>query len=280
MDLVLGESVGLKALSILIYYFFVFDSALVSVWDLAFIVIDVVHVLNYLHCEKHFNACLLLKGSWNTRRGKENKPHHIKHIKHVFLAKPRCRDTAEISEQLSDGLLCLHGAEDMGYGLTCWKHRSHVSAKLLLTLICRYSMELPSLGRLQAGETIELLDPDSVRPLGLSCTGGMYSFSLRLNSYILWLGWAARPVQRLHGVHSLHCLMKDQVSYWWPPKRQRGKKKSTLLSILWITSFGYWYPLKVACPGSQRVTGHRHSWSIHTTVFLTQLVADPRLLHL
>lgn len=31
MDLVLAESVGLKALGILIYYFFVFDSALVSV---------------------------------------------------------------------------------------------------------------------------------------------------------------------------------------------------------------------------------------------------------
>lgn len=57
MDLVLAESVGLKALGILIYYFFVFDSALVSVWDLAFIVIDV-HVFNYLHCEKHFNTCL------------------------------------------------------------------------------------------------------------------------------------------------------------------------------------------------------------------------------
>ena len=62
MDLVLAESVVLKALWILIYYFFVFDSALVSVWDLAFIVIDVVHALNYLCCEKHFNACLLLKG--------------------------------------------------------------------------------------------------------------------------------------------------------------------------------------------------------------------------
>lgn len=147
-------------------------------------------------------------------------------------------------------------------------------------------MDLPSLGRLQADETIQLLDPDSVRPwicfFPWVCLaqGGMYSFSLRLNSYILWLGWAARPVQSLHGVYSLHCLMKEQVSYWWPPKRQRGKKKSTLLSILWITSFGCWYPLKVACPGSQRVTGHRHSWSIHTTVFLTQLVADPRLLHL
>lgn len=135
MDLVLAESVGLKALWILIYYFFVFDSALVSVWDSAFIVIDAVHVLNYLRCEKHFNACLLLKGSWNTCRGKEhicraqNKPHHIKHI---FLAKPHSRGAAETSEQPPNVLSCLQGAEDTGHWLRCWKQRSPLSAKLSL----------------------------------------------------------------------------------------------------------------------------------------------------
>lgn len=138
MDLVWAESAGLKTLWILIYYFFAFDSVLVSVWDLAFIVIDVVHALNYLCCEKQFNACLALKGSWNTRRGKEhfcgaeNKPHHIKHIKHIFLAKPHCRGAAEISEQPPNVLLCPHGAEDTGHCLGCWKQNNCDSAKLLL----------------------------------------------------------------------------------------------------------------------------------------------------
>lgn len=124
MDWVVAESIVLKALWILIYCFFVFDSALVSVWDLAFIVIDAVRVLNYLRGEKHFNARSLLRGSWNTLRGKEkicgagNKPHHIKHI---FLAKPHCRGATEVSQQpLLNVLLSLHGAEDLGCWLGCW----------------------------------------------------------------------------------------------------------------------------------------------------------------
>lgn len=97
--------------SYLLFFFFVFDSALVSVWDLAFIVIDAVHVLNYLCGEKHFNARSLLRGSWNTLHGKEqicragSKPHHIKHIKHIFLAKPHCKG-AELSQQPVNMLLC------------------------------------------------------------------------------------------------------------------------------------------------------------------------------
>lgn len=95
---------------ILIYCFFVFDGALVSVWDSAFIVIDAVHVLNYLCGEKHFNAHSLLRGSWNTLHGKEpicragNKPPHIKHI---FLSKPGYRGAAEVSQQPLNVLLCL-----------------------------------------------------------------------------------------------------------------------------------------------------------------------------
>lgn len=126
MDWVVAESIGLKALWILIYCFFVFDSALVSVWDLAFIVIDAVHVLNYLSGEKHFNACSLLRGSWNTLHGKEpicragNKPHHIKHIRHTFLAKPGCRGAAEVSQQPLNVLLFLHGTKDHGCWFGCW----------------------------------------------------------------------------------------------------------------------------------------------------------------
>lgn len=151
MDWVVAESIGLKALWILIYCFFVFDSALVSVWDLAFIVIDAVHVLNYLRGERHFNARSLLTGSWNTLLGKEhicgagNKPHHIKHIKHIFLSKPRYRGAAEVSQQPLNVLLCLRGMGDPGCWLWVLESAQLCWCKALSTLIHRYSIEPPCL---------------------------------------------------------------------------------------------------------------------------------------
>lgn len=92
--------------------------------------IDVIRVLNYLCSEKHFNTRLPLKGSRNACRGEahfcraENKPHHVKHIKHIYLAKPRCRGAVETSEPAPNVLLCLHSAEGRSYRLRHWKQHT------------------------------------------------------------------------------------------------------------------------------------------------------------
>lgn len=123
MDFLMVRSVEQKDFWFLIYLFVCLCCLWQhsSIWGLAFIVIDVIYVLNYLCYEKHFNACLPSRGSWNAHSGKEcffraeDKSHPIKHMKHIYLAKPHCRGAAEISEWAPNVLLCLHGAEDMKY---------------------------------------------------------------------------------------------------------------------------------------------------------------------
>ena len=108
---------------------------------------------------------------------------------------------------------------------------------------------------LWAGETVQLLGPNSVRPCTCFCLGSVLHRGdvflqpkAEFLPVVVGLGCYA-CAKAPWSLPSLYCLMKEQVSYWWPQKGRR-KKKSTLLSILWRPSFGYWYPLS----GLPRIT--------------------------
>lgn len=129
-------------------------------------------------------------------------------------------------------------------------------------------MELPSLGRPPSWWDHTAAKPQLSEAPNMSfpwvcLVQGDVIPSLRLNCYTLWLGWAATPAQSHHGAYRLRTAEWKIGRPIGDPKGRERKKEHFALSfmetILWIL-----------CLGSQWVTGHRHSWITHTTMFLTQ----------
>lgn len=88
----------------------------------------------------------------------------------------------------------------------------------------------------------------------------LFNLNDSMNSYILWLDWAARPVQSPHGLYHLCPAQWRSRCPTDHPKKTEGKGKEYFSlhfvgTIIWVLA-----PHWVTCPGWQSITGHRHSW--------------------